>query len=150
MSYFTTAVWYQYWMVIIIEEDPSSGCLRDERSRRNTDNLHDCGHLVVLILSSKYWHADKALEYDTAEAPHVDGRRVRNTQHDFWCSVEPRLNVSVESFELEAAASIINEFNLRLVRLHQKDVLRFQIAVHNGELKHVVERLQYLYGESFC
>lgn len=44
--------------------------------------------MVFLVLSGEQWITDIELVQDTAKAPHVDGRTVRDTQHDLGCPVE--------------------------------------------------------------
>lgn len=87
--------------------------------------------MVVLVLSGEYGHADQALEHYAAEAPHVDGRGVGDSEHDFWSSIEPRLYVSVEPFQLKAAAAVVDQLYLGFVGPDQQHVLRFEVAMDN-------------------
>ena len=103
--------------------------------------------MIIFILTRKDRYSHEALEDDAAEGPHVDGCGVGNTEHDLWSPVEPRLNVSVEPFKLEAAASVVDQLNLALVGLDQQDVLWLEVAVNYRELVHVVEGLQDLNRE---
>ena len=144
MSHPTSAVLYQDWLVVVIEEHPSPCCFGYETSGWHAHHFHDCRHLVILVLSCKDRHADETLEHNAAERPHVDGRGVGNAQHDLRRPVEPTLNVSVESLRLKATRAVVYQFDLALVHLHQQHVLRLQVTVHDRELVHVVQSLQDL------
>ena len=80
-------------------------------------NLHHVGELLGLVLTREERVASVELGHDAAEAPHVDGSRVRDAQDDLGRSVEATLDVCVYALILEAAASVIDDLDPRLVRL---------------------------------
>jgi len=49
------------------------------------------------------WTAGGQFSEDTAETPHVDGQTVARAEDDLGRSVEPRLNVRVDTLVLIAA-----------------------------------------------
>lgn len=85
-------------MVVVVKEYFSARGFGYQRPRRDSNYFHDGGHLVVLIFASEQWNSYQAFEDNAAEAPHVNGGGVRDTQHDFRCPVKPGLDVGVEAF----------------------------------------------------
>ena len=96
--------------------------------------------MVLFIFTREQRLPNVELVEDTAERPHVDGGWVRNTEHDLRCSIKATLDVGVDLLVLEATRSEVNDFNSWFVDLAEKDVLRFQVTVHNIVLSHVVKR----------
>ena len=70
-----------------------------------------------LILAWKERIARVQLSHDTAKAPHIDRRGVRDTQDDLWRAVETTLDVRVDALILEAGGTIVNNFDTGLVGL---------------------------------
>ena len=73
--------------------------------------------LLAFVRPWEEWEASEQFNHDAAEAPHVDGSRVRDAQDDLGRSVEATLDVCVYALILEAAASVIDDLDPRLVRL---------------------------------
>ena len=96
---------------------------------RNTANFHNVSQLVNFVFTRKQRISRIELSNDAPKAPHVDSHRVRDAKYDFWCPIESRLNVSVNSLADEAGATIINDLDTTLVLLLQEDVLRFQVTM---------------------
>ena len=119
LLYLSTAVCRQNWLIVIVEEHFSSRCFGYQRSWGYADDLHDWSHLIIFILPSKNGSSYQTFKYDTAKAPHIDSRCVRNTKHNLRCTVKSGLNIGIKSFQFKTTATIINELNLRLVRLHE-------------------------------
>jgi len=63
--------------------------------RRQTEQFHDAGELLDLVLAGEQRVAGVQLDDDAAERPHVDRRRVRQAEDHFRRPVEPRLDVRV-------------------------------------------------------
>ena len=76
------------------EEFASGGGLQHVGGRQ-AEHLHDAGKLFDLVLAGEQRIARVQLRDDAAEAPHVNRRRVRQTEDHLGSSVEPRLNVRV-------------------------------------------------------
>lgn len=148
LSYLASSIRDHDGLVVVVEEHFPPCCFGDQGSGRHSHHFHDGSHLVVFIFACEDGLAHEALEDDAPERPHVDGSSVRNTQHDFRSSVESRLDVRVEPFELEATAAVVDELYLRLVLVDEQHVFWLQVAVHDGEGLHVVQCLQDLDGES--
>ena len=55
--------------------------------------------------------------------------------------------VSIDSLVLEAATTIVDDFDPRLVRLLEQNVLRLQVAMNDPVLSLVFQSLQDLNGE---
>lgn len=55
--------------------------------------------------------------------------------------------VRIDSLVLEAATTIVDDFDPRLVRLFEQNVLRLQVAMNNPVLSLVFQSLQDLNGE---
>jgi hypothetical protein len=94
--------------------------------------------VFLLVFAWEKWVAYVELVQNAAKTPHVDRSVVRDSQDDLWSPVESRLDVSVDLLILEATGTEINNFDTGLVYLTEQDILRFQIAVHNVVLSHVV------------
>ena len=105
--------------------------------------------MIFLVLSREERLADVQFVQDAAEGPHVDGRSIRDAQHDLRRPVETRLDVGVYLFVFKAARSKIDDLDARFVDLSQQDVLWLEIAVDDVVLAHVVQRNEYLDGEPF-
>lgn len=99
-----------------------------------TKHLDYSGDLVVLGGTREQGQAKEQLDYDTAERPHVDCRRIGKAQKNLWRSVESRLDVGVHCLTLVAGRSKINYLDDRAFEVLQQDVLRFQIAVDEAGL----------------
>lgn len=67
--------------------------------------------------------------HNTAKTPHVNRCCVWNTEDDFGCAVEPRLDVGVYALVLEAAAPVVDYLDSRFVWLLKENVLGFQITM---------------------
>ena len=100
--------------------------------------------MIFLVLTWEKWMSDVELVQDAAEGPHVNGRRVRDTEHDLRRTVEATLDVCVDFLVLEAPRTKVDDLDARLVDLAEENIFRFQIAVHDVVLPHVVQRYQYL------
>ena len=100
--------------------------------------------MIFFIFSGEKRLAHVEFVKDAAEGPHVDGRRVGDAQHDLRRAVEATLDVCVDFLVLEAPRTKVNDLDARLVDLAQENIFRFQIAVHDVVLPHVVQRYQYL------
>lgn len=133
---------------LFIKEDLSSRRLVEYLLRWYPSNLHDHGELFLLILAREYRVSSLELNQYASETPHVDGWCVRNPKNDFRGSVETRLDVSVNSFILEAARAKVDDFDARFVRALKQDVLWFQVTMNDALLTQVLKSLKYLYGES--
>ena len=77
------------------EEQFSSGRCLQHLNWRFVEHLHDAGELLDLVLAGEQWAAGVEFGDDAAEAPHVDRRRVRQTEDHLGRTVEPRLDVGV-------------------------------------------------------
>lgn len=86
----------------LVEKDLTSGGLIEELLRRQSSNLHDEGELLLFILAREDRVACEELDQDAAEAPHVYRWGVRYAEYDFRGTIEPRLDVGVDSLILEA------------------------------------------------
>jgi hypothetical protein len=110
----------------------------------NAYHLHDARHLVVLRVTREYGISNIQLCHDAAKGPHINGTVVRNPQHDLWCSVKSRLNVSVDALIKEGGAAEVDDFDARLVGFLEQDVLRLEVAVNDLEHLEVLEGVQEL------
>jgi len=75
------------------------------------NHFHDTRHLVMLAVSGKDRISDVKLCHNASKRPHVNTAIVGNPQHNLRSSVEPGLNVCVNSLVLESGASKVNYFN---------------------------------------
>ena len=104
--------------------------------------------MVFFVFAGEEGVAYRQLVEDAAEGPHVDGRRVGDTQHDFRRAVESALDVRVDFLVLEAAATKVNDLDSRLGDFAEENVFGFEVTVDDLVLSHVVERDQDLNGET--
>lgn len=101
-SNFASGISYQNGFISFwIKEYLFPGRLIEDMVRRNTPNFHDKGELLHFVFTGENWEACKEFNQNASEAPHVDGSCVRNTQDNLRSSIEPGLNVGVNSFILE-------------------------------------------------
>lgn len=105
--------------------------------------------MVFLVLSGEQWITDIELVQDTAKAPHVDGRTVRDTQHDLGCPVETWLDVGVDLLVFETATTEVDDLDTWLVDLSQENVLGLEVAMNDTVLVQVVKGDKDLDCESF-
>ena len=82
----------------------------DDLAIRYIKNLDQQAHLLFFALSREKWEATVKLSYDAPEAPHINSCVVRNPQHDFWSSIEPRLDVCIHYFVHETTTPEIDYF----------------------------------------
>jgi len=78
---------------------------------RNSNHFKDPGHLIIFTFSWEDRVANVELCHDASKAPHVYPASIRNAQHDLWSSIEPGLNVSVDSFFNESGTSKVYDLN---------------------------------------
>jgi len=83
----------------------------------------------MLAVSGKDRITYVKLCHNASKRPHVNAAVVGNPQHNLGRSVEPGLNVCVNTLVLESRASEVDYFNAWLIWLFKKDVFRFEIAV---------------------
>lgn len=65
-------------------------------------HVHDSRNLVVLARSGEDGETEEQLDDDAAKGPHVDGRRVRQSEKNLWGAVESGLDICVHSLEFMA------------------------------------------------
>lgn len=75
---------------------------------RHTQQLDDAGELVALVLAGQQWKAGEQLAQNAPQTPHVDGGVISQTEYHFRSTVEPRLDVRVQTFVLVAAGAEID------------------------------------------
>ena len=102
---------------VFLEEEVAPGGELNNVVSWYTLNLHHICELLRLIFAREKWVASVKLCHDAAETPHVDGRGVGNTQYDLWRTVEPGLDIGVDTLILEAAAAVVDDLDSRLVWL---------------------------------
>lgn len=115
---------------------------------RYANNLHNSWHLVLLTLSRENRVAYIQFDHYTSKTPHVDSAIIRNSQHNFRCSVESWLNVSIHTLVNKSGTAKINHLYPWLIRFFQHDVLRFEITVNYLEHFEVLKCVEQLYSKS--
>ncbi len=85
----------------------------------------------MLIFAWEQWVPCVKFSKYTPETPHIYCSSVGYAHNYLGCSVEPRLDVCVDALIVHTAASIVNNFNSRLVCLFQQDVFWLQITVND-------------------
>lgn len=103
--------------------------------------------MIFFVFTGEKWLSNVKLIEDAAEGPHVDRTRVTDTQYDFGRAIEPRLDVGVYFLVFEAPGAKVDYFDSGLVNLSKKNILRFQVAVHDVVFTHVVKGDEDLDGE---
>jgi hypothetical protein len=111
-------------------------------------NLHNECELVHFIFTWEQRNPGVKFRQNAPEAPHINRGGVGDAKDDLWSSVEPRLNVSVDTLILEATASIVNDLYARLVLLLEQDILWLQITVDNAMISLILQGLQDLNGKA--
>ena len=104
--------------------------------------------MLGFVLSWEQWVASVQFCHNAAKRPHVDTSGVGDAEDDLRSPVETTLDICVNALVLEAAATIVDNFDTRLVRLFKKDILRLQITVDNLVVALELERLEDLNRES--
>lgn len=89
-------------------------------------------------------HACIKFNQNTAQAPHIDGRSVRNAKNDFWGSIESGLDVSINALVRKAGAAKVNYLNATSILALQEYVFWLEIAVDDVLRDEVAKGLQYL------
>ena len=102
---------------VFLEEEVAPGRELNNVVSRYSLNLHHIRELLRLIFAREKWVASVKLCHDTAETPHIDGCGVGNAQYDLWRTIEPGLDIGVDTLVLEAAAAVVNDLDSRLVWL---------------------------------
>jgi hypothetical protein len=136
------------WPVVVIEEHLSPRGHHDHGAGRDAFHLHYALDLLLLVLAGEDREADVQLVQNAAKRPHVDGRRVSDSHHDLWCSIEPALDVGVELVCLVRPTAKVDHLYTTLVRLPQENVLWLHVAMYDVVLFHVVERDEQLDREA--
>eukprot|EP00640_Fibrocapsa_japonica_P003499 CAMPEP_0113940898 /NCGR_PEP_ID=MMETSP1339-20121228/6923_1 /TAXON_ID=94617 /ORGANISM="Fibrocapsa japonica" /LENGTH=307 /DNA_ID=CAMNT_0000944869 /DNA_START=300 /DNA_END=1224 /DNA_ORIENTATION=- /assembly_acc=CAM_ASM_000762 len=117
------------------------------RQRQGTRpaQLREQGHLLPLAVPAEEGVPRPHLGQQAAHAPHVDGHRVGQPQDHLRRAVEPALYVGLGLLSLEAGGPKVNEAHgRRALLVHQQDVLRLQVAVHDPLATQERQRLQHL------
>ena len=148
MSYFSSAIWYQNGVVVVIKEYPSSCSLCNQRSWWYTYNFHDCSHLIIFVLSSENRNTHQAFKNNTAKAPHINSHGKRYAQNNLRCPIKPRLDIRIDPLANKARTAIINDFDTTLILLFEQYVFRLQITMNDLVVLLVFQCLQDLDGES--
>lgn len=85
--------------------------------RRHAQQLDDAGELVALVLARQQRQPGEQLAQDAAQAPHVDGRVVRQPQDHLRGPVEARLDVRVQALVLVAARAEIDYLQQKIQKI---------------------------------
>jgi len=109
-----------------------------------SDYLHNQTQLFMFAFTWKDGHACIKFNQNTAQAPHIDGRSVRNAKNDFWGSIESGLDVSINALVRKSGAAKVNYLNATPILALQKYVFWLEIAVDDVLRDEVAEGLQYL------
>lgn len=106
-------------------------------------------HLILLRRTGEERVARVEFEENAAQRPHVNFLVVGQPQQDLWRSVEPRLDVRVHCLADPTTAAEINQLDRGSLRVLQQNVLRFEIAVDDGDFgrREEEERVTDLLGE---
>src|SRR5690606_26569748 len=94
-------------------------------------HLHDACKLFLLIFSRKDRITSVEFSQNTAQAPHVNWQTISHAQNNFWRPIEARLDIGVDLFILKARRTKVNDLDISLHWVGQKDILRFEIAMNN-------------------
>ena len=108
---FTSRIWSNDWIIVIIEEHLPSARPGQHRSRRYSLHLHHQRHVVFFIFSREQGVPNIQFIEDAPKAPHIDGRVVRDPEDDFWCPVKSGLDVGIDLLVLEATAPKVYDFD---------------------------------------
>lgn len=79
--------------------------------RRQTEDLHDTGELLYLVLARKQRISRVQFGQDTTQTPHIDRRAVGKTKNHFWTPVKPRLYIRVNALMTVTRGTEIDDFN---------------------------------------
>jgi hypothetical protein len=90
----------------------------------------------LLILSCKKRVSGVKFKKYSAKAPHIDGSSVLNPKDDLGGSVEPTLNVGINSLIFVSSTPEVNNFYPRFIYVPQQNILRLQISVDDLVLVH--------------
>ena len=105
-------IFWQKWLVgLLIKEHIFAGSLRKYIFRGQANDLHNQWQLLLFTLSREEWNTREKFCQNATKAPHIYRSSIWNTQNDLRCSVEPRLDVSVNSLIGEATWSEIDHLN---------------------------------------
>ena len=88
-------------------------------------HIRDPRDLIELARSRKDGQSQEKLDYDTAEGPHVDRCRVRQTEKDLWRSVESRLDVGVDCLPFVTGRTKVDHLDLRRVEAIKSEAQSF-------------------------
>ena len=133
---------------IFFEEEVAAGAQLDNILGWDSLDFHDVCELLGLILTREEWITCVQLGHNATEGPHVDACCVRDAQDNLRSTVKTTLDIGVNALVLEAATTIVNNFDARLIWLLEKDILRLEIAVDDVVVALKFESLQNLNGEA--
>lgn len=100
--------------------------------------------MVCLVLAGEYWIAHSKLSHYAPKRPHVNCRCVGDPQNYVWCTVKPRLNVSVHSLALETTAAKIYNLDSTLCWIFEQNVLGLEITVDYVILLQILQGVKQL------
>ncbi len=132
------AIWHEYGSVIVVEELFLALAGLEYFGCRFVAYFHHHGKLFHFIFAREERVSNAEFRHDASEAPHIDGGGVRNSEYDFGCAVEARLNVCVDAFVGEAGRAEVDYFDAGLGRVLEQYVLRFQVAMDDVILLEVL------------
>mmetsp|Transcript_14083 Transcript_14083/g.37903 ORF Transcript_14083/g.37903 Transcript_14083/m.37903 type:complete len:528 (+) Transcript_14083:98-1681(+) len=128
--------------------DPLGSCA-DHGSGGHAKELTDARQLVALVRAGEEGLSRVHLHEDAAQAPHVDLRGVGAAKQHLGRTIEARLDVAVHALMSSATRAKVDELDGRALGVAQEDVLRFEVAVDDGDLAEAeeAEALENLLGE---
>ena len=112
-----SGIWSSYRLVVILEEQMPPRWQLKNFGWWLPAYFHDICQLIDLILSRKQWKARVELSHDATKAPHINCWSIWYTQNNFWCTIKPWLNISINPRPQKAGASIIDHLNSTLILL---------------------------------
>lgn len=104
--------------------------------------------MVCLVLAGEYWIAHSKLSHYAPKGPHVNCRSVGDPEDDVWCTVKPRLNISVHSFALKTTAAKIYNLDSTLCRIFEQNVLGLEITVDHVVFLQILQGVKQLDRET--
>lgn len=107
-------------------------------------HFHDTGQLILLVLAGEDGVPRMQFGENAAQTPHINGHVVVHAENHFWRAVKAALDIRVHFFILETARAKINHPNLAFPWMHQQNVFRLQVAVHDACLPHERKTCQHL------
>ena len=113
-----------------------------------TEDFHDAGELLPLILTREDWVACQELGEDAPKGPHVDGHTISHAEYDFGRPIEAGLYVGIDLLILETTGAEIDNFDLGTCWMGEEDILRLKITMDDLVALQQDQAAEKLFGKA--